>query len=273
MSLYFGATEINGLYFGDTEITGLYFGDTEIWAAWAEYDGTLPANYSANGSMLSDYRIYGENGGVGDKTENLFDPNAADVENGCFYNAEGVRVNNAYHKESGFISVSPGEYTFSFSRKAGGSTFYVNFYNANKTFVSNIGSLSGNKLSTIVTVQDDGYARFNFSDYYLTRVMFGRGSNLSYAPYGYVIPISVSGGTTSTITHIYIGDEPLGEDEYISYSEQKIYRMAEGVLMPEDPPVHLPALPTINGLTITDYAGQSAAVPSRFVAKYRKGGH
>lgn len=43
-------------------------------------------------------------------------------------------------------------------------------------------------------------------------------------------------------------------------------------LQPEDPPVPLPALPTVDGTTITDYAGQSAAVPSRFVAKYRKEG-
>jgi hypothetical protein len=39
----------------------------------------------------------------------------------------------------------------------------------------------------------------------------------------------------------------------------------------QDPPVPLPALPTVDGTTITDYAGQSAAVPSRFYAKYQKG--
>ena len=38
---------------------------------------------------------------------------------------------------------------------------------------------------------------------------------------------------------------------------------------PQDPPVPLPQLPTCNGVTITDYAGQSAP-PSEFYAKYRK---
>lgn len=270
MSLYFGATEITGLYFGDTEITGLYFGDTEIWAAWAEYDGTLPATYSADGTMLADYRIYGAAGGVGDRTENLFNPNAADVEKNCYYNAEGVRVPTNAHKESGFISVSPGEYTFSFLRKAAGATFYVNFYNANKTFVSNIGLLSGNKVHTTVTVQDDGYVRINFADYFITRVIFGRGSNLSWVPYGYVIPISVSDGTTSTTTSVYIGSDSLDEDEYVDYQAKKVYRMIGGTLTPTDPPVPLPALPTCDGTTITDYAGQSAA-PSRFYAKYKRG--
>ena len=48
--------------------------------------------------------------------------------------------------------------------------------------------------------------------------------------------------------------------------------MSEGVLTPTDPPVPLPALPTVDGVTITEYAEQSAAAPSRFYAKYRKEG-
>jgi hypothetical protein len=72
---------------------------------------------------------------------------------------------------------------------------------------------------------------------------------------------------------IYIGSDPLGEDEYVDYGEQKIYRMSEGALTPTDPPVPLPALPTVDGTNVVDYAGQSAAVPSRFVAKYRKEGY
>ena len=46
----------------------------------------------------------------------------------------------------------------------------------------------------------------------------------------------------------------------------------EPYVAPVDPPVPLPALPTVDGITIMDYAGQSAAVPSRFTAKYRKEG-
>lgn len=239
---------------------------TEIWG---EYDGTLPATYTANGSMLADYRIYGNAGGVGDKTENLFNPNAADVEPRCYYNAEGVRVNNVIHNESGFIPVSPGEYTFSFVRKSGGGSFYLNLYDTSKNFVSNLGALSGASNKLTITIQDDGYVRLNFADYFISNVMFRRGDVASYVPYGYVIPISVSDGTTSTTTPIYIGSDPLGEDEYISYNEQKVYRMVNGVLTPTNPPVPLPQLPTVNGTNIVDYVGQSAA-PSRFYAKYPK---
>lgn len=48
------------------------------------------------------------------------------------------------------------------------------------------------------------------------------------------------------------GDTPLAEDEYVDYGEQKIYKYIDNVLTPIDPPVALPALPTINGTTVYD---------------------
>lgn len=76
-----------GVYFGETEITNIdnlvpqtmqditqaFFGSTELFTVWGEYDGALPATYTANGSVLADYRIYGAAGGVGDRTAQLFD--------------------------------------------------------------------------------------------------------------------------------------------------------------------------------------------------------
>lgn len=43
-------------------------------------------------------------------------------------------------------------------------------------------------------------------------------------------------------------------------------------LTPTDPPVTLPALPTVDGTTIVDYAGQSVA-PEKVVFEYKKGGN
>jgi hypothetical protein len=83
--------------------------------------------------------------------------------------------------------------------------------------------------------------------------------------------MTVSDGTTSTITPIYIGDDPLGENEYIDYQAGKIYRMIDGVLTPTDPPVILPALPTAEGKTVVDYAG-SGTSPEKVLLKYRKEG-
>ena len=195
MPIYKQTTEITNiddlLSSVERDIEEVYFGDKRVFTVWDAYDGALPAQYSANGSTLVDYRVYGSAGGVGDVTAQLFDPNAADIEKGCYYNAEETRINNVNHNESGFIPVSPGEYTFSFIRKSGGGSFYVNFYDTSKNFVSNLSTLSGSVSETTITIQDNGYVRFNFADYFITRVMFGRGSNLSWVPYGYEVDMIV----------------------------------------------------------------------------------
>jgi len=73
------------------------------------------------------------------------------------------------------------------------------------------------------------------------------------------------GGTT---TPVYIGENQLGEDEYVSFSDQKIYRNVSGTLTPTDPPVPLPEIPTIDGETVIDYNGEPK--PSQMYVKYRK---
>lgn len=102
MGVYFGETEITGMHFGEQEITEIFFGNTEIFSVWGEYDGTLPAQYTANGDYLADYRVYGSAGGVGDdsgtaygyevdmsvKSGNLFD--VAQTNNGTDYYAGGL---------------------------------------------------------------------------------------------------------------------------------------------------------------------------------------
>lgn len=43
-------------------------------------------------------------------------------------------------------------------------------------------------------------------------------------PAGYKLPLTVTSGTESKNTDIYIGDSKLGEAEYVDYEEQKIYK-------------------------------------------------
>lgn len=66
---------------------------------------------------------------------------------------------------------------------------------------------------------------------------------------------------------VYIGDAPLDEGEYVSFSEQKIYRDVSGTLTPTDPPVPLPKIPTIKGETVIDYDGEPK--PSQMYIKYK----
>jgi hypothetical protein len=51
----------------------LLFAQSISGEQWQIYEGTLPATINANGSDLRQYQIWGNTGGVGDKTENLFE--------------------------------------------------------------------------------------------------------------------------------------------------------------------------------------------------------
>lgn len=46
---------------------------------------------------------------------------------------------------------------------------------------------------------------------------------------------------------LFIGDSKLGEDEYLDYEEQKVYRYVDGVLTPQDPPTPFPTISTYIG--------------------------
>lgn len=90
-------------------------------------------------------------------------------------------------------------------------------------------------------------------------------------PAGYKLPMVATNGTATTTTPIYIGSNPLAEDEYVDFGEQKIYRMEGGTLTPTDPPVPIPALPTIRGETIIDYNPSTtpAVDPEKMYIKYK----
>lgn len=258
------------------DIQYVYFGDKEVFSVWATYDGTLPAQYSANGSILADYRIYGVSGGVGDRTENLLDESTF-VKG--FYQTYGNEIRIDPVSENSPIyrsfrqSFAPGTYTISF-----GNNVYLARAIVDGVMSENVGA---NISSYTVTTQtgDIGFsmrrAASSSTPWNNNPTMLTEGSTApaKYVPYGYEVDMGVSGGGTSTTTQIYIGSDPLGEDEYVSFEEQKIYRMRDGTLTPTDPPVPLPELPTVDGTNIVDYVGQSAAVPNKFVAKYRKEGY
>lgn len=242
------------------DIQYVYFGDKQVFTVWAEYDGTLPATYSANGSTLEDYRVYGSDGGVGERTENLVD-------------VSQIQPVGSY--QSGRYAFECDEdttYTFLSSMLMQGVYVYGNAdYSSDRIAVA----FSAIKISFYTGARSTVYIHFALArtsdDYRTANLMLTEGSTaLPYEPYGYKLPMVVTNGTATTTTPIYIGSDPLAEDEYVDFGEQKIYRMEGGTLTPTDPPVPIPALPTVDGTNIVDYAGQSAAVPSKFVAKFRK---
>lgn len=106
--------------------------------------------------------------------------------------------------------------------------------------------------------------RNNDSDYDLTKFKYSLTEGAS-------VPTKFESFLDASV-YIQIGDTALQKDEYVDYKEQKVYRMINGTLTPTDPPVPLPALPTCEGTTVIDYAGQSVA-PEKVLLEYAKGGN
>ncbi|MBR1751852.1 MAG: hypothetical protein IJ740_13460, partial [Ruminococcus sp.] len=82
-------------------------------------------------------------------------------------------------------------------------------------------------------------------------------------PYGYVLPLTVSGGGESVETPLYIGGEPLEKGEYADSESGKIYRLAG----PQDPPAPFPQLPTFEGSTT--FSCSCAPGPERAEISYK----
>lgn len=219
--------------------------------AWETYEGTLPATINANGNDMKQYQVYGNIGGVGDRTRNLWDESY-----------RGFAITTTVHYEP--IYVGSGEFTLST-----GMPFYGTF--ADLFFLSGNVSTGASSATNSVylgqsrTVQAiDGYVTIAYRQYdsaypdvrnYHTMLTESSTAPASYVPFGYEVPIGVSDGTNTTVTPIYIGDTALQKDEYADFEAGKIYRMSGGTLTPTDPPVALPTLPTVEGETIVDYAG------------------
>ena len=223
-----------------------------------ELKGSPPLSFVSNGELLSDYRIYGASGGVGDRTANLA-PNTEEWVNGyvagdgTIYRPDSIKQ----EKSSLYIPVTHGEkLVFMHSSGVfprGGDTSSdslswrcVGFYNSAKQIIirkSNTGSAP-----IQVTVPDEAeFARISYRTFGDTLpVFFGEG--MFYEPYGYKIPV-VCGGTT---TNIYL-NEPLGENESISMSDTGV------------------SIPTINGSNTLSIG--TTVQPSNMYIKYGGSGN
>lgn len=157
-------------------------------------------------------------------------------------------------KTSDFIEVKPNtQYTFgiegnAFPQGANGSWLGIGLYSDDRTFISRPSSYLNPSPYTFLTPSKAKYVR------------------LSYRTYGELLEPRLSENSFSI--PVYIGENQLGEDEYVSFSDQKIYKDVSGTLTPTDPPVPLPEIPTIDGETVIDYDGDQK--PSQMYIKYRR---
>ena len=217
---------------------------------YKELTGVPPLTFVSNGENLVDYRIYGASGGVGDRTENLFDKDSESVAG--FINNSGAiaTVPNYPISTYDYINVLPNTY---YSYKAfidagPNGTIRVSYYTRNKAFISRYFKTSEELIKeTIKTPNNCFYVRLSIDDD-LENVMLWEGSSdvSVYESYGYKVPI-VCGGTT---TNIYL-NEPLGENESISMNDTGV------------------SIPTINGSNTLSV--DTSVQPSSVYVKYKGG--
>ena len=233
-----------------------------------EYTGSLPITITANGDALIDYRIYGADGGAGEQTEsgepagyklpmtvtdNLA-PQLSQWVDGYITVSGSISppLGARREKSSDFIEVKPNtEYVFgieggAFPQGTDGEWAASGLYRDDRTFIRRA-STDRDSPFTFLTSSETKYIR------------------LSYRTYGELWEPRLSENSFSI--PVYIGENQLGEGEYVSYGEQKIYRDVSGTLTPTDPPVPLPEIPTIKGETVIDYDGEPK--PSQMYVKYK----
>jgi hypothetical protein len=167
-----------------------------------EHTDTLPATINADGKALLDYRVYGNTGGVGDKTVNYFD---AEISVGNIDNTSGADDDTTNVRlRSGFLSTAlfAGVYTINAS---GIDEVVIYKYDAEKNFIGTETSPSyWGALPRTVTLSSVMFVRFVFrhsdnrrcyvSD--ISNIMFTPGATPpeTFVPFGYKLPMIVSDG-------------------------------------------------------------------------------
>lgn len=200
------------------------------FSGWPEtkLTGLLPLTFLAEGSALTDYRIYGTEDGAGVQTENLFDGKGE---------AQNMSAPSLKKFIESNIQVSPGE-TYCMNAS---STLYsrLGFY-MNDTRVSGSNWVTTQLFITVPNDCNNAYVEVRnyvydaITDEQLataTEIMLTKGSTAptSYIPYGYQIPLTVESGEQSSDYNLYIGDSKLGAEEYLDFGEQKVYKRTENV--------------------------------------------
>lgn len=225
-----------------------------------------PLAFVSNGENLADYRIYGASGGVGDKTDNLWNEKAA-TDTDKYIDASGNIVTRVAGERYLClkVNVSPStNYVFKWTesvRGIGGNAAYIRIseYTQSNRFIRRVlcnCSEQTQKAFSFTTDSNTSYidvrteSATSLKGQHLTGVMLITGTSIpeTYEPYGYKIPV-VCGGVT---TNLYL-DEPLGENESISMSDTGV------------------SIPTINGSNTLSIG--TTVQPSNMYIKYSNGGN
>ena len=187
-----------------------------------EVEGVPPLTFESNGMDLLDYRIDGASGGVGDRTDNLFDYSTVTAGYRITW-ATGISVADNSAIMSDFIDVSNGIYRASVSVNLIG-------YDINKNYIGTYDPYSKmfkkdySSKTTYYDIADNNVKfvkllAYSATDTISQDTMFCLGTTIpEYEPFGYKVPVKINNSNVATI---YL-DSPILENESISLSETNV---------------------------------------------------
>lgn len=204
----------------------------QLWAkiaeggSWTvtEITGTLPLTFLSKGDDLTDYRIHGTSAGAGVETENLFD-----ISVGYSYSGRTIGLTSCK------LFVNADEVIY-LTKSSLLYTRLAYYNNSDTRITASSWVTEGYAAITIPTLENYSYSIVEFKNVNGTNITQTEAKTISevvvsrftppssYIPYGYKLPLMVESGEQSQDIPVYIGNSKLGEEEYVDYGEQKIYR-------------------------------------------------
>ena len=248
-----------------TEIASIQSGGG---ATMKTVEGTLPLTVDGVGQRLEDYKIYGAEGGVGNKNKNLFNPYTL-IKGYSVQWSDGSLVASPSGSISDYIDIEGASKVTAtiLTETNGGASHPLSFYDADKNYIQisdKLGLLTdkpGQHSKTFTVPEGAKYCRF----YILTN--YSKGNTVwaqievgdaftGYVPYGYEVHVKVN-DDVYTIPSIY---PQLGNDDYIDFENRKVVIGGVSTMM-ELPEIHLS-----NGTNIIDV--DTAVKPSKMSVSF-----
>ena len=226
-----------------TEIASIQSGGG---ATMKTVEGTLPLTVDGVGQRLEDYKIYGAEGGVGNKNKNLFNPYT--LINGYSVQwSDGSLVASPNGSISDYIDIEGASKVTAtiLTETNGGASHPLYFYDADKNYIQisdRLGLLTdkpGQRSKTFTVPEGAKYCRFyiltNYSKGNTVWAQIEVGDTFTgYVPYGYEVPVKVN-DDVYTIPSVY---HQLGNDDYIDFENRKVVIGGVSTMM-ELPEIHL----------------------------------
>ena len=188
--------------------------------------GNLPLDFVSDGTNLENYRIYGTAEGAGE-TENLFDGNYQ----AAFLNTNTNKYRTLKEGRTAVIQCDPNtQYTISVW--SGCNRLVVGEFETEPKINDTTNILVAYtetipQYTTITTGANVHYIACyvsNQNNAPTISIVKGSTPPETYIPYGYKFPLTVTSGTETKETDIPIGDTKLMARDYIDYKSGKIYK-------------------------------------------------